>query len=69
MFDKAAFREAIDSSGKTAKEIAADIGIDESTFYRKINDNGRFTRQEIGKIADIFGMPKTISIFFAEALA
>lgn len=65
MFDKAALKEEIEKSGKTAKEIAAEIGIDESTFYRKINDDGRFTREEIVKIAGIFGMPRAMAIFFA----
>lgn len=65
MFDKDALKRAIEGSGRSAKEIAGEIGIDESTFYRKINDNGRFNREEIGKIADIFGMQTTMAIFFA----
>lgn len=65
MFDKEALKRAIENSGRTAKDIASEIGIDESTFYRKINDNGRFNREEIGKIAAIFGMPAAMAIFFA----
>lgn len=65
MFDKDKLQEAIKKAGMTAKEFAAYIGIDESTLYRKINDNGRFNREEISKAADLIGPENTIAIFFA----
>ena len=69
MFNRNEFRAQIVRTGKTSKEVAEFLGIDESTFYRKIQDDGRFTRQEIELIAEFLGISDVKAIFFADELA
>ena len=69
MFDKNRFRAQIILAGMTAKELADKIGINESTLYRKINADGNFTREEIGKIVEILHIDNPKDIFFADNLA
>ncbi|MBQ9612215.1 MAG: helix-turn-helix transcriptional regulator [Lachnospiraceae bacterium] len=56
-------------AGINSKELAAKLGINESTLYRKINADGNFTREEIGKIVEILGIDNPQEIFFARELA
>lgn len=65
MFEPTKFKAAVVLSGMTMKDVAAQIGVDESTLYRKINDNGRFTRMEIVKLVEILKIEKPEEIFFA----
>ena len=69
MFDKKKFKAQIILAGMTAKELAAHLGINESTLYRKINSDGNFTREEIGKITEILNIENPKEIFFADELA
>ena len=69
MFDKNRFRAQIILAGMTAKELADKIGINESTLYRKINADGNFTREEIGKIVEILHIDNPKDFFFADNLA
>lgn len=69
MFNRNEFRAQIVRAGKTSKEVAEFLGIDESTLYRKIQDDGRFTRQEIGLLIKFLGIKDPDSIFFADELA
>ncbi len=66
MFKENEFRAQIKRADKTNKEVAAYIGIDESTLYRKIKANGNFTREEINKIVNFLGIEDPKNIFFAE---
>ena len=52
MFDKNKFKACIVAAGKTAKDVAVILGINESTLYRKIANNGAFSREEIQKMKD-----------------
>ena len=65
MFNKNEFRAAIARAGKTHKDVAKQIGVDESTLYRKIQENGRFTRAEINEMIDYLKIENPKSIFFA----
>lgn len=66
MFKENEFRAQVKRAGKTNKEVAAYLCIDESTLYRKIKANGNFTREEINKIVDFLGIDDPKTIFFAE---
>ena len=69
MFDKLKFKAATVLAGMTYKQVAEQLGIDESTLYRKINADGAFTRDEIGRIIQILGITNPMEIFFGEELA
>lgn len=55
----------------TQEALAKDIGIDKSTFYRKMKQNGRFSIQEVNLIVSSLGLSKeeALSIFFSEIVA
>jgi DNA-binding CsgD family transcriptional regulator len=65
MFDKTEFRVQVTRSEKTYKEIAEYLGIDESTLWRKIQNDGSFTREEINKLINFLGIVNPEAIFFA----
>lgn len=69
LFDKKRFKAQMVLAGVTSKELAAKLSINESTLYRKINADGNFTREEIGKIVTILGIDNPQEIFFARELA
>lgn len=50
MFDKAKFKYFLDVNSMTMKELADLISVNRSTLYRKINNGGDFSREEIGRI-------------------
>lgn len=66
MFNKNKFKAQMLLSGVTAKDLAKAMGIDESTLYRKIQNDGSFTRSEINQIIDILKISDPKDIFFAE---
>ena len=51
------------------KELAEKLGINEITLYRKINNDGFFTRKEINTMIDFLAIENPAEIFFAEKLA
>jgi DNA-binding Xre family transcriptional regulator len=51
------------------KELAEELGINEATLYRKINNDGYFTRSEINKLIEVLRIDNPAEIFFAEKLA
>ena len=57
------------SCGLTVKQVADKIGIGETTFYRKMNGQSDFYREEISKICDILSISDPVPIFFAKQLA
>ncbi|HGR2660110.1 phage repressor [Streptococcus pneumoniae] len=52
----------------TQEALAKDIGIDKSTFYRKMKQNGSFSIQEVNLIVSSLGLSKdeALSIFLAK---
>ena len=69
MFDKRRFMAQLALVGMTMKELAFKLGIDESTLYRKISDDGRFSRKEMNDIINILQIADPTPIFFAHELA
>lgn len=68
MFDKRKLQAQMVLKGLTGREVSEMLGIDESTFSRKMN-NGNFTRSEIAKLIEILSLDDPISIFFADDTA
>jgi len=69
MFDKNKFKAQMVLMGVTCRELACNLGINEATLYRKINNDGSFTRDEINKIIGILKIDDPEAIFFAKELA
>lgn len=58
-------------NGKTQQEVAELIGIDRSTFYRKMKEGGNFSVGEASKMAEIIPLDNSeaIAIFFNQHVA
>ncbi len=69
MFDKRLFKAQLVLSGLSVKELAEKVGMNESTMYRRIADDGNFTREEISKITEALHIENPKDIFFADELA
>lgn len=69
MFDERRFKAQLILAGVTARELSAKLGINESTLYRKIKQDGSFTRDEINEMIKILGISDPKDIFFADKLA
>ena len=69
MFDKVRFKSAVVLSKHTMAEVAMCLGINESTLYRKINNNGLFTREEINTLIGFLKIKDPFDIFFTNELA
>lgn len=64
MFDKNKFKASIVAEGKTVGDVANELGMNESTLYRKISNDGNFTRQEIQDLIRILKIKNPFEIFF-----
>ena len=64
-------RDKMSSSRKTIEALAVYLGINMSTFYRKINGESDFTRNEIMLITSFLNLTadEVFAIFFANELA
>ena len=69
MFDKNRFKAQLVLIGMTMKELASELGIDESTLYRKVNSGGNFSREEINKMIVVMKIQEPMDIFFTQELA
>lgn len=69
MFNKNAFKAQMVMKGVTTKQLADSLGIDTSTLYRKIDNDGSFTRKEINNIIVVLGIENPKQIFFADDVA
>jgi len=71
MVDTNRLRGAIVSKGKTQQTIAKEIGIDKSTFYRKMKSGGDFSVGEASKMAEVIPLTdaEAIAIFFDGTVA
>lgn len=69
MFDKKRFKAQMILAGVTMKDLAEELGVDESTMYRKINLDGNFTREQINKLVQVLKIDTPMDIFFAKELA
>ena len=66
MFNKIKFKAAVVLSGKSMQDVANRLEIDVSTLYRKINNDGFFTRCEIETLTKYLSIGDPMSIFFAQ---
>ena len=66
MFDEKAFRELVSKRGFKLKADANALGIESSSLYRKMKGQLDFTRSEIQKCCDFFGLEEMNNIFFAK---
>lgn len=52
-------KRRISGAGLTVKEVASALGIDESTYYRKMANEGKtFNIDQIQALTDILGLTK-----------
>lgn len=68
MFDKRKFLAQLALRDVKKKELAEYLGINELTLYRKINNDGAFTRKEINKMIKFLHIEDPAEIFFADKL-
>lgn len=71
MFNQNLLKAKMIEKGVSALSICKEIGVCETTFYRKMSRGGDFSRFEIGKIAELLNLTKEErdNIFFAPQLA
>lgn len=71
MFNKNKLKAKMLSVNKDSDEIARALGISPVTFYRKMNNDGSFYRNEILIMSTVLGLTddEIKEIFFAERLA
>ena len=69
MFNERKFRAQLVLVGLTMKTLAEEMGIDESTLYRKVSSGGNFTRKEINTMIPILQIDTPMDIFFDQELA
>ncbi len=62
-----AFKLAIAGRGLTLRDVAATIGVTESTLSQKINGASDFFLSEVRTICETFGFDK--ALFFADGVA
>ena len=66
VFNKRKFLAQMTLWDVSKKELAEYLGINEITLYRKINNDGHFTRQEINKMITYLHIDNPTEIFFAD---
>ena len=69
MFNRRKFQAQMVLMGMNMKDLSNNLNINESTLYRKLGNNGDFSREEIGKIIDVLHIDDPMDIFFAESVA
>jgi len=67
-FDKDKFKAQLVLAGVTNRELIDYLGITTTTYYRKLRNDGSFTRDELSKIIDRLEIEKPEEIFFAKEL-
>ncbi|MCI8921149.1 MAG: XRE family transcriptional regulator [Acutalibacter sp.] len=50
------------------RQVAAELGIDETTLYRKMSGKSDFYRKEIQKLCDLLKIEDPAAVFFAKKL-
>ncbi|MCV6815254.1 XRE family transcriptional regulator [Streptococcus uberis] len=71
MVDVGKLKGKIVECNTTQEALAKDIGIDKSTFYRKMKHGGNFSIKEVNLIVSSLNLSKNeaLSIFFSETVA
>lgn len=67
MFDRNLFNYFIARAGQTKTAVAAHLGINEVTLYRKCTGASEFTRDEIQKLKEFLNLTdsEAMRVFFA----
>ncbi len=65
MFDKRKLQAVMLLKGKKVEDISKVLGVNESTIYRKLNNDGDFSRSEIEKLVDYLEIDNPVDIFFS----
>jgi hypothetical protein len=70
MFNRNKLQAQMVLKGMNGKEMAKKLDITEGTFYRKMGNDGDFSREEIQKISDVLDIEDNLAdIFFAKELS
>lgn len=69
MFDQNKLKAQMVLKSISAKDLSKALNINEATFYRKLKDDGRFTREEINTMIQVLEIEDPADIFFADTLA
>ena len=71
MFQKNLLKAAMVKRGYTVKSLALALGMNQATFYRKVQRDGDFTREEVNTMIKCLDLDTSEykDIFFAEELA
>lgn len=71
LIDTQKLKGLIVERGSSQKKLAKDIGMDRSTFYRKMKNGGNFTVEEAKKIKKSVPLTdsEAIEIFFEQKVA
>lgn len=64
MFNRNEFNALLAKNGYTKGEFARKIGMDPSTFHRKLDRGADFSYPELCEIAQLLGKQEVLSIFF-----
>lgn len=67
MFDARRLQAQLVLKGKKTEDVANALDINTATYYRKLNRNGDFTREEMEKMISFLEIEEPMAIFFAEA--
>ena len=70
MFDRNLFNYYVAEAKQTKGTVAAHLGIDPATLYRKSTGASEFTRDEIQKLKEFLRLTneQAMSVFFAQKL-
>ena len=69
MFERRRLQAQMVLMGMNGKDISEELGINESTFYRKMNNDGDFSRDEIERLIKLLKIEDPMAIFFADFIA
>lgn len=68
MFDRNKLKAQMVLMGMTAEDVAKALDINTVTFYKKMKEDGRFTRAEINIMKQVLHIENVDEIFFAPEL-
>ena len=70
MFDRKKLQAQMVLKGMNGKQMAEKLSITEGTFYRKMGNDGDFSRDEIQTISDVLDISDNLTeIFFVKELS
>lgn len=67
MFNQRKLQAQMVLKGLTVEQVSKKMEINSATFYRKMKNDGDFSRKEIQQLIDILEISDPMDIFFAEA--